>query len=169
MSVRLRVQSLASPSGWRIWHCLSCSINSPSLGTSLCSRYSPKKKERKKKGKLFLLEIWKVTWKHFAGFRTALTTFWPSHASLGFLTQGLGSLLIQTALMFLLFGLHYFVHRFSYSSKCDAGCNCWQFMWCSLRSNSWGFSYKCLMIRLKRSYWIPRTRLVLGNINLILI
>ena len=70
--MRLRVQSLASLSGLRIWHCgelwyrwqtqlgscvavavaqagsYSC-ISTPTLGTSICHNYGPKNQKKKKK------------------------------------------------------------------------------------------------------------------------
>ena len=74
-TMRLRVQSLASLSELRIWHCceLWCRFQTwlgsliavavagsyssnwtPSLGTSICHRCSPKKAKKKKK-KIYLL------------------------------------------------------------------------------------------------------------------
>ena len=67
-SLRLWVRSLASLSGLRIWRCVSCGVgcrrgsdvvllwlccscssnSTPGLGTSICRRCGPKKKENKK-------------------------------------------------------------------------------------------------------------------------
>ena len=61
-TMKLRVRFLASLSGLQIWCCCGCGVSlsyksdsAPSLGTSLCHRYSPEKKkrtERKEKRKI---------------------------------------------------------------------------------------------------------------------
>ena len=57
----MRVQSLASLSGLRIWCCYGCGIGQwlrlqspPSLGTSICCRRSPKKKKKKKEKEKYI-------------------------------------------------------------------------------------------------------------------
>ena len=80
VSMRIWVQSLASLNGLRIWHCCklwcrlqtrlgsrvamavaSCSSHwTPGLGTSICCRWGPKKKEKKK---LRLCSDQRILWK----------------------------------------------------------------------------------------------------------